>query len=136
MTTVHATVPDEMRDVFDEPALGHVAYTSAAGTLAIWPMWVSYDGTRLMTSSPVGARKARALAEPGAQVAVSVVSTTSPWRWVSMTGRVVEVRPDEGLAFIDSQSQRYTGGPYRDRQTQRNIFVIELDRVTHSTGRW
>lgn len=136
MSSDHATVPDDMLDLFAEPALGHVAYRSAAGSLAIWPMWVSFEDGALRTSTPVGARKSRALREPGAEVAVSVVSTTSPWRWISMTGHVVDVQPDVHLAFIDRQSRRYTGGPYRDRGREREVFTIRLDRVTHSTGRW
>jgi hypothetical protein len=124
-----------MFDIFDEPALGHVAYQAVSGRLAIWPMWVSYDGTHLLTSSPAGAKKVPALRKPGAVVAVSIVSTTSPWRWLSMTGHVVDVRPDVGLAYIDAQSRRFTGGDYRDHEHPREVFVIELDRVSHSAGR-
>jgi hypothetical protein len=52
-----------------------------------------------------------------------------------MTGRIVDVHRDEGLAFIDSQARRYIGSDYRDREHPREVFVIELDRVNHSTGR-
>ena len=48
------SVPDAMRDLFNEPALGHVSYTNAAGQIVTFPMWVDYDGARLLTSSPVG----------------------------------------------------------------------------------
>ncbi len=130
-----ATIPADLLDIFAEPALGHVAYRASNGHLAIFPMWVAYDGEHLLTSTPVGARKARVLEQPGAEVAVSIVSAASPWRYLSLTGHVVGVRPDEGLAFIDEQSQRFTGGPYRVRDRAREVFTIELDRVMARTGR-
>ena len=66
-------------------------------------------------------------------VRVSVVSTRSPWRWVSISGRVVDIQPDEGLAWIDRMAHKYTGRPY-ERRGPREIFTIEIDRVTSSGG--
>jgi hypothetical protein len=45
------------------------------------------------------------------------------------------VRPDTGLAFIDKMSERYTGGPYRFRERDREIFVIEIDHLVASGDR-
>jgi hypothetical protein len=81
----------------------------------------------------MGSKKGRALrARP--QVGVAIVSTKTPWRWLSLSGRIVEIRPDEGLAFIDRMSQKYAGQAY-ERRTPREVFLIELDRVGHS-GSW
>ena len=128
-----ASIPVEMLDLFEEPALGVVSYTTAAGQIVPFPMWVDYDGTHLRASSPVGSKKGRALrARP--QVGVAIVSTKTPWRWLSLSGRIVEIQPDEGLAFIDRMSQKYSEQAY-ERRTPREVFVIELDRVGHS-GSW
>jgi hypothetical protein len=128
-----ASIPVELLDLFDEPALGIVSYTTAPGQIVPFPMWVDYDGTHLRPSSPVGSKKGRALrARP--QVGVAIVSTKTPWRWLSLSGRIVEIQPDEGLAFIDRMSQKYSGQAY-ERRTPREVFVIELDRVGHS-GSW
>ena len=130
MTT---SIPDDMRDLFDEPALGHVSYTNDAGQIVTFPMWVDYDGVRILTSSPIGSRKGRAICTRP-QVAVSITGTKNPWHWLSISGRVVEIRPDEELAFINRMSQKYTGQPYQ-RPGPREIFEIEIDRVAHS-GTW
>ncbi len=37
------SVPNDMRDLFDEPALGHVSYTNVAGQIVTFPMWVDVD---------------------------------------------------------------------------------------------
>jgi hypothetical protein len=48
---------------------------------------------------------------------------------------LVDFRPDEGLAFIDRMSDRYTGQPYRMRDRPREVFVIAPDHVRASSGR-
>ena len=54
--------------------------------------------------------------------------------WVSLSGRVVEIRPDEGLVFADRMAQKYMGGDYPLR-TPREIFAIAIDRVS-KPGVW
>lgn len=133
MADMTVSVPDDMLDLFAEPAVGHVAYTTETGQIVLFPMWVDYDGAHLLVSSPVDSKKGRAFrARP--RIGVSIVSTQTMWRWLSISGRVVDIRPDEGLAFIDRMSQKYVGQPYQ-RRTPREIFVIEIDRVGHS-GNW
>ena len=68
------------------------------------------------------------------QAAVSIVSTKSPWHWLTVSGRVVDIRPDEGLLFINKMSQKYTGSAY-GRNGARERFFIEVDSVKHS-GQW
>ena len=128
-----ASIPDDMLDLFEEPALGHVSYTNSAGQIVTFPMWVDFDGVHLLASSPEGSGKGRAMRRRS-QVAVSIVSTKTPWHWLSVSGRVVEFRPDEGLAFIDRMSQKYVGQAY-ERRAPREVFAIEIDRVSHS-GTW
>jgi general stress protein 26 len=126
-------IPPDMLDLFDEPALGHLAYTTDAGQIVSFPLWVDHDGSRILASSPVGSKKGQAVRKRP-QVAVSIVSTKTPWHWLSISGRVVEVRPDEGLALIDRMSHKYLGQPYERRST-REVFVIEIDGLRHS-GTW
>ena len=49
-------------------------------------------------------------------------------------GSLVDVRPDEDLAWIDRMSLKYLGQPY-ERRGPRAVFTIEVDRVGHS-GTW
>jgi PPOX class probable F420-dependent enzyme len=124
------TIPDELRDLFDEPALAHVSYLNRHGQIVTYPMWVDFDHERILVSSPVGSRKGQSLRERG-QVAVSVVSTKNGWHWVSISGRVVDIQPDHNLAFIDRMAQKYLGTDYQ-RRTPREIFTIAIDRVSPS----
>jgi hypothetical protein len=97
-------------------------------------MWMDWDGEHVLTSSMVGSRKAANWARDP-HVTVSVVDRTSDWRFLIIRGRLVGKRPDEGLAFIDKLSVRYTGQPYRWRARPREIFLIEPEHVVASTGR-
>lgn len=125
-----STIPDSHRDLFEGAALGHVAYTAGSGRLVVFPMWVDLEGGRILTSSPVGSRKGAAL-RVRAEVGISIVSPSDPWHWLSISGPVVGIRPDEDLAFIDRMSRRYTGSEY-ERRTPREVFEIEIERISAS----
>src|ERR1700693_5537152 len=125
-----ATIPEEVRNLFDEPALAHVSYLNRKGQIVTFPMWADFDGEHILVSSPIGSRKGKSL-RAGPQVAVSMVSTMNPWHWLSISGRVVDIQPDVDLAFIDRMSQKYTGKTY-ERRTPREIFTVAIDRVSSS----
>jgi PPOX class probable F420-dependent enzyme len=127
-------IPEELTDLLTTNVLGHVTALRHDGSMAAYLMWVDYDGEHILTSSMVGSRKA-ANWQHNPHVTLSVVDRSDDWRFLIIRGRVVGTRPDEGLAFIDKMSERYTGGPYRFRERPREIFVIEPDHVIASGGR-
>ncbi len=134
MPTAVNDVPAELVDLLTGSTLGHVTVITPGGALMTHVMWVDYEDGRVLTSSRVGSAKGRALrADP--RVSISVVDRANPWRWVTVSGRAVEIRPDTGLAFIDKVSRRYTGRDYMMRDMEREVFVIEPERVRSSTGR-
>jgi PPOX class probable F420-dependent enzyme len=126
-------IPDELADLLRTNVLGHVTLTKADGSLVTHVMWIDYDGEHILTSSPIGSYKSRALRRRP-QVAISVMDPSDPWRRLSISGHVSEIREDEGLAFINRMSHRYNGAPY-PRPGAREIFVITPDRVRPFMGR-
>ena len=132
MATEQQQIPDQVMDLFQEPALGGVSYHNAKGEIVSWPMWVDYEDGRILTSSPAGSAKGKSFRQRP-EVSVLIVSTKTPWHWLSLSGRVVDTRPDEGLAFIDKMSRKYTGGDYQ-RRTPREIFSIAIDHLSSSAG--
>lgn len=134
MPTAVDEIPAELIDLLTGSTLAHVTVMTPRGALVTHVMWVDHEDGRVLTSSRVGSAKGRALrADP--RIAVSVVDRANPWRWVSVSGRVVEIRPDTDLAFIDKLSRRYTGRDYMMRTMEREVFVIEPVRVRSATGR-
>ena len=128
-----SSIPEELAYLLRTNVVAHVSLTAAAGSIVTHVMWVDYDGDHILTSSPIGSYKSRALRERP-NVAVSVVDPTDPWRRLSISGHVSSIRDDEGLAFINTMSQRYLGVPY-PRPGPREIFVITPDRVRAFMGR-
>lgn len=127
-------IPEDLVDLLTTNVLGHVSALRADGTIAQYLMWMDYDGEHVLTSSPVGSRKA-ANWRRDPHVTISVVDRSDDWRFLVIRGQVLGTRPDEGLAFIDKMSERYTGGPYRWRTIEREVFLIEPDWVRASRGR-
>jgi len=134
MVAAPATVPDDLLDLLTSDRLGHVSALRPDGTIAQHLMWIDWDGEHVLTSSPLGSRKGEHWRRDP-QVTLSVVDREDPWRYLVIRGRVTEMRPDEGLAFIDKMSLRYTGSAYRRRDMDREVFVITPEHVTASRGR-
>jgi hypothetical protein len=62
------------------------------------------------------------------RVSVTVLDIGDWYHAVTLLGRVVELRDDEGLRDIDRLSQRYRGSPYWNRDRKRVTALIEPER--------
>lgn len=129
------TIPEDLLYLLSTDHIGSVSSLRRDGSIVTNLMWIDWDGEHVLTSSPVGSRKgANWRANP--QVSVSVVDHYDDWRFVIVRGRVIDIRPDVDLEFIDRMSLRYTGAPYRRREHPREVFVIEPDNVRIGRGGW
>jgi len=129
-----SAVPSDLVDLLTSDIAATVAAHRADGSIAQYQMWVDFDGEHVLLSSAVGSLKARNWARDP-RVTLSAVDRKDPWRFLVIRGRVVEMRPDVALAMIDRLSDRYVGAPYRRRDVEREIFVIEIDDVQSRRGR-
>jgi PPOX class probable F420-dependent enzyme len=128
------SIPEDLVDLLTTNRPGHVSAIRRDGSIASYLMWVDWDGEHVITSSPVGSRKGQNWRR-NPQFGLSVVDPNDQWRFVLVRGRVTNIRPDQGLAFIDKMSERYTGQPYRRRDSEREIFEITPDWIRASPGR-
>ena len=131
--TTDQTIPDDLSYLLTTDVPAHLTAVAGDGSLVTHVVWVDFDGEHILTGSPAGSYKGRVFRRRP-QVSISVVDPQDPWRRLSISGHVVDIRPDEGLALINKLSQRYTGTPY-PRPDPREIFVIEPDRVRAYRGR-
>lgn len=130
-----AQIPADLADLLTTDRIGHVSSIRDDGSIATHLMWIDFDGEYVLTSSPVGSQKGdNWRANPNASV--SVVDDDDDWRALVVRGRVVAIRPDDNLEFIDRMSFRYLGVPYRRRDAAREIFVIAFDYVHATRGGW
>jgi PPOX class probable F420-dependent enzyme len=118
-----ATIPDEVRALFEGRNFGHLATLLPDGSPHSVPVWVGVEDDRVVFFTQARSRKARNL-ERDPRVAISIVDGENPYRSARIRGRVVETRTgDDALEAIDRISTRYTGQPFPMRTG--TVYVIE-----------
>jgi PPOX class probable F420-dependent enzyme len=112
----------------------HFVTLNPDGTPQATPLWVdaSEDG-HVLVNTAVGRVKDRNVRRDP-RVAVSVQALDEPYRWVSVTGMVVEmITGDQAEAHIDALARRYDGTPWTPCEGQvRVMYRIRPDRVIRS----
>ncbi|HEV7752718.1 MAG TPA: PPOX class F420-dependent oxidoreductase [Baekduia sp.] len=95
--------------------------------------WYLLDGERVVVSMDAGRKRLDYLrADP--RVTVTVLDVDGWQTHVTVQGRVVELRDDDGLVEIDRIAHHYTGQAYFNRERPRVTAWIELD-AWHGWGR-
>ncbi|MCM2423752.1 PPOX class F420-dependent oxidoreductase [Streptomyces sp. RKAG293] len=91
---------------------------------ATWYLW---DDGRVLVNMDEG-RKRLEHVRNDPRVTLTVLDESNWYTHISIIGRVVELREDEGLADIDRLAQQYLGKPYPRRDRRRFSAWIEIDR--------
>ncbi|GHB33194.1 PPOX class F420-dependent enzyme [Streptomyces viridiviolaceus] len=90
-----------------------------------WYLWE--DDGRVLISLDEGRVRLRHLRRDP-RVTLTVLDGDDWYTHVTLIGRVVKTRDDEGLADIDRLSTHYAGKPYPDRVRARVSAWIEVER--------
>ncbi|MFI9029390.1 PPOX class F420-dependent oxidoreductase [Streptomyces sp. NPDC053560] len=91
---------------------------------ATWYLW---DDGRVLVNMDEG-RKRLNHVRRDPRVTLTVLDEENWYTHISIIGRVVELRDDEGLADIDRLAQQYLGKEYPQRDRKRVSAWIEIDR--------
>lgn len=121
-------MPPEVADLFARPNPAVMATVAADGrpvTVATWYL-VEEDGTVLLGLDAGRARLKHLEADP--RVSLTALAADDWYTHVSVQGRVVSTRPDEGLRDIDRLSRHYTGRDYPTRDRPRVTVHVEVER--------
>ncbi|GGP96048.1 PPOX class F420-dependent oxidoreductase [Streptomyces roseolilacinus] len=92
---------------------------------ATWYLWED-DGRVLVNMDEGRKRLGHLRRDP--RVTLTVLDEKSWYTHVSLIGRVVEMREDEGLADIDRLSRHYLGTQYQQRDRGRVSAWIDVER--------
>ena len=104
------TIPSSHADLLESKALANVATIGPDGAPQNNPVWFAWDGTHVLFSQTTGRQKYRNL-KNSPKVALSIVDSADPYRYLEIRGTVAEIVDDEGNAFIDSMAQKYIDQP-------------------------
>lgn len=103
------TISDAFMDLITRPIVASLGTTMADGTPQVTPVWFSYVDGLFYVNAAAGRIKDRNIkARP--YVALMIVDTTQPYRYVAIRGPVIDISDgDIGQTHINELSFRYTG---------------------------
>ena len=114
----------------DEPNVAVVAASRADGTIHQTVVWVDYDGEHVLLNLNTSRAKLEHM-ENDPRVSILVLDRDSPFRWLALEGKVVEITPDGAYEHIVRQAGVYLGKEeYPLGEGEQRILVrIALERV-------
>jgi PPOX class probable F420-dependent enzyme len=122
-----APLPTELVDFLKEPHAAVIATVRSDGAPYTAATWYDWEGGRILVNMDFERlRLTHMRRDP--RVALTVLDMENWYRAVTVLGRVVELRDDEGLTDIDRLSVRYRGAPYKNRERKRVTALIEPER--------
>jgi len=114
---------------------GHFVTLRADGSPHSAPVWIDADGDRVLVNTAAGRVKDRNVRRDP-RVAISIHDQIDPYRWISISGSVVERTTEGADAHIDALNRRYHDGePWQPVPGQERVILrIEPDRIVRSRG--
>lgn len=122
-----APLLDEVVAFVRQPNAAVIATVRSDGapyTAATWYDWD--DGRVLVNMDFERLRLSHMRRDP--RVSLTVLDIGDWYHTVTIFGRVVDLRDDDGLADIDRLAHRYGRGPYWNRDRKRVTALIEPER--------
>lgn len=125
-------IPDGVRGLLGAPNYVHLSTLRADGTPRNWIVWVGLEGEHVLVCTSDTVWKAKDMRRDP-RVGMSVADLDNPYRMASLQGRVAEIRPDVGCAYMDPISIKYTGAPFPSRGDDRVCFAIAIEQASERT---
>jgi PPOX class probable F420-dependent enzyme len=125
---------EQQAELFLDANLGVLATLRRDGTAHLTPLWVDWDGERVVVNTAIDRVKERHIrADP--RISVVVLDQHDVNRYVSVTGRA-ELETEGAEAHIDKLAKKYMGvdkypEDARAPGERRIIVRITPERVTH-----
>ena len=132
-TTSGIQIPERLKDLLTDEAkaFAHLALTRKDGTPHVSPVWFAWDGENVIINTARNRVKDRIL-HRHPRVAMSIPDPTNPYRYLLMTGTVVDETEEGGYEMICALNQKYHGNPnYPKREGEvRVTYKVRAEHVT------
>lgn len=123
---------EKQAQLFLDKNFGAVATIRPDGTPHVTPVWLDYDGERILFNTATGRAKwHHMLRDP--RVTIEVYAQDDPYDYVTVTGTVELDESDAANDHIDKLSKKYTGNPkfQSHRPGERRVIVrVTPERVS------
>jgi PPOX class probable F420-dependent enzyme len=127
-----AAIPESHLDLFKKKAFAHLATLMADGKPQTTPVWVDYDGQRVVINTAEGRQKDKNMQRDG-RVALSISDPDNPYRYLEVRGRVSERTHENADQHIDAMAKKYLGQdkyPYRRPGEVRVIYKVTPEHTS------
>ncbi len=128
-------IPEKYLDLFQKKSFAQLATLMPDGSPQVSPVWVDYDGRRILINTAKGRVKDSNMRRDP-RVGLDLLDPDNPYRHLSIRGRVAEITEDGADEHIDKLTKKYIGQdhyPYRGPGEVRVIYKIEPHTV-HAMG--
>jgi PPOX class probable F420-dependent enzyme len=125
-------IPDKFLDLFTKKAFAHLATLMPNGEPQVTPVWIDYDGERLVFNTAAGRQKDKNLQRDG-RVSLSIADPDNPYRYLEVRGHVSERTTEGADAHIDKLAKKYLDKdkyPFRQPGEVRVIFKVAPEHIT------
>ena len=125
-------IPEKLLDLFTKKAFAHLATLMPSGEPQVTPVWIDYDGERVVVNTAVGRQKDKNLQRDG-RVSLSIVDPDNPYRYLEVRGRVSERTTSGADSHIDKMAKKYLDKdkyPFRQPGEVRVIFKVTPEHIT------
>ena len=129
---MEGVIPERYLDLFGKKAFANLATLMPDGSPQVTPVWVDFDGARIIVNSARGRQKDRNIKRNPA-VALVLSDPGNPYRYLEVRGRVVEITEEGASEHIDKMAKKYLGVdkyPNRAPGEVRVLYRIEPLHVT------
>jgi PPOX class probable F420-dependent enzyme len=120
-------LPPEVEEFLAQPNPSVVATLRPDGSPHTAPTWYDWEDGRALLNMDESRLRLRFLRRDP-RAALTVLAGEDWYRHISLIGRVVAIVDDADLADIDRLAVRYTGQPFRRRDSRRVSAWLEPDR--------
>jgi PPOX class probable F420-dependent enzyme len=125
-------IPEKFRDLFQKRAFANLATLMPDGRPQVTPVWIDYDGGRLIVNTAKGRQKDRNMRRDP-RVSLSIVDPDNPYRYLEVRGKVSEVTEKGADTHIDKMAKKYLDKdkyPYAQPGEVRVMYKITPEHTS------
>ncbi|MGH2447580.1 MAG: PPOX class F420-dependent oxidoreductase, partial [Chloroflexota bacterium] len=119
---MNSTLPESAVELLNGKNFGNLATQTPEGHLQVTPVWVTTDGENVIINTTKDRHKTKYM-EENPQVAIDVLDPENPYRYASVTGKVVEITEQGAEQLIHELSQKYNGHQYPLQPGEQRVTV-------------
>ncbi|WP_125132282.1 PPOX class F420-dependent oxidoreductase [Microbacterium sp. 10M-3C3] len=123
------TIPDDLRDLLENPNYGALGTVRPDGAVQVNPMWFELEGDRIRFTHTTKRQKFRNL-QANPSMSLMVFDPENPYRYVEVRGRLVDVVPDPTGAFYVQLGRRYGNAGQQPPPDSADRVILEMSIET------